>query len=181
MLLNFWRFDLNFATVFHFLEHLLSNDLFWVSAEGLHPSSIADFKCQVLWLADVALAEVDFIFYKASVVAAACIANARSMCRVLPTWPFSLESHTGYSYHDIDECAQLLRSFAAETSRSELNPVHPLIGHVHQIPEMYCGYEEPNFDSKWKCKAPANSYNCARTKRRHLFNRGDLKKMYCAR
>lgn len=185
MLLNFWRFDLNFATVFHFLEHFLSNDLIWVSAEGLHPGiSIEDFKSQVLWFADVALAEVDFIFYKSSIVAAACIANARSMLGIVSIWNLSLELHSGYSHRDIADCAQLLRSFASETRMStEIIIIQePVVETILQLSETDTeSYDKRKSDGKWKCKAPSSSFNCARTKRRHLFSRTDLKQMYCAR
>lgn len=177
MLLNFWRWDLNFATSVQFLEHFLSGELLLRCADGLnplHPHAFNDFKIEAQRLADLTLHEVHFIYDKSSLVAAACLAATRAVFRLLPTWPAALEAMTGYSYVDIDDCVQRLMHVVAQHDSSLLhqNPA------VLIQPATVC--DESKLDGKWKRKAPENGYNCARNKRRQVISRTDLKQLYCA-
>lgn len=174
MLLNFWQWDLNFSTSLHFLEHYLSCDLFFKCIEGLHPNIFNNFKCQTVYLANLTLTEVFFVYFKPSIVAASCIAAARVHFRLLPTWPTGMELLTGYSYCDIEECVLHL-IHCAQISQNEC-----LFSHTLQLQVSSLTHEEPRVDCKWKLKATVTTYNCARTKRRYLIQQRDLKQMYCA-
>ncbi|KAI9564632.1 putative cyclin-J-like [Daphnia sinensis] len=169
MLLNFWKWDLNFSTTLDFLEHYLSCDL--KCAEGLHSNSLKNLKCQAVYLANLTLSEVNFIYFKSSVIAASCILVARLQFRLLPTWPEGMEILTGYSYLEIDECVQLLIHLA-QIMQSEcfFNP-------ALQQQSSILIREEPKVECKYKLKGVSN-HNCARTKRRHLIHPRDLKQMY---
>ena len=175
MLLNVWKWDLNFATTLHFLDHYFSWDPFFMNcAEGLHPNSWNSFRIQAVALANLTLSETDFIYFKSSIIAASCIAAARIQFRLLPTWPHALAVSTGYSHNDIDDCLKLLIHFAQITQSESL------FRHSLQHQASILSEEEPRVESKWKLRATVTSYNCARTKRRHLISSRDLKQMYCA-
>lgn len=169
MLLNFWKWDLNYSTSLDFLEHYLSCDLF-KCAEGLHTNSLNNFKCQTVYLANLTLSEVNFIFFKSSVIAAACVVVARIQFRLLPTWTNGMEILTGYSYMEIEECVQHLVHLA-QITQSEC-----FFNHLQQQPSALIR-EEPRADCKWNLKGVSN-HNCARTKRKHLIHSRDLKQMY---
>lgn len=169
MLLNFWKWDLNFSTTLHFLEHYLSCDLF-KCAEEMPLHTLNNFKCHTVCLANLTLTEVNFVYFKSSVVASSCIAAARIQFRLTPTWPEELEILTGYSYVDIDECIKhILRFLQIAQSECSYNQILSVGTH-----------EEPSAECKRKLKAIVSSYNCARTKRRNLLQPRDLKRMYCA-
>lgn len=169
MLLQFWKWDLNFATSLHFLEHMMASDCFERSTDGLSLSSLKELKCLAIELANLSLTEITFIYFKSSVVAASCIAASRIKYRLLPVWPQELEALTRYSYADIQECVQFL------TRVAQIPAIENFVAVSHdEVLAVY--YEEPRIDCKWKVKA----YNCARSKRRHLIQPRDLKQMYCA-
>lgn len=169
MLLQFWKWDLNFATTLQILEHLTTCNLYKKNVDGLLAATQNDLKCAAVELADLSLTEITFIYYKSSVVAAACLAAARIKQRILPVWPAELEALTRYNFSDIHECLQVLTRVAQiSTFESYVTVSHDEILTVY--------YEEPRVDCKWKVKA----YNCARSKRRHLIQPRDLKQMYCA-
>ncbi len=160
MLLNFWRWDLNFATSLHFLDYFMTGDMLYRCTEGLVPFNLHldDFKRKVLLLADMALTEAEFVYFKSSKVAAACVATIRFNHghALIPTWTPSLEFTTGYSYVDIHDCVQLLRNLQFRTMAPVIQPV---------IEYKY--YEVPlKTEPKWKSKAPPTSYNSARDNRR---------------
>lgn len=175
MLLSFWKWDLNFSTTLHFLDHYFSCDPSFIkSAEGLHPNSLNNFKSQTVALANLTLNEVDFIYFKSSVIASSCIAAARIQFRLLPTWPAAMEVLTGYSHVDIDDCLKHLIHYA-QLTQSEC-----FLNHTLQHQPNTLSQEESRVECKWKLRATVTNYNCARTKRRHLINPRDLKQMYCA-
>ena len=169
MLLNFWKWDLNYSTSLDFLEHYLSCDLL-KCAEGLHTNSLNNFKCQTVYLANLMLSEANFIFFKSSIIAASCIVVARTQFKLHPSWSNGMEILTGYSYVEIDECVQHLVHLA-QASQNEC-----FFNHLQQQPPTLIR-EELRADCKWKLKGVSN-HICARTKRKHLIHPRDLKQMY---
>ena len=173
-LLNFWKWDLNCATSLHFLEHLLSCNLFPSQDKELDPCRYNNFKDQAISFANLTLFEVQFIYFKPSVIAASCIAATRMQFQLFPIWSSRLELLTNYSFSDIELCLQHLIHFAQVTKNESLN----------FVPKSHnCNYSCYENKSDWKrlrLKTPVSTYNCSKFKRRHLLQPRDLKHMYCA-
>lgn len=173
MLLTFCNWNLNFTTALNFLEHLLID----VSscAEGLKPQYFNDFRCEALRLINLSLSETDFVSFKPSIIAASCLAATRIRYRLRPVWTVRLEMLCGYPFIVLSDCVRLLMHFD-RINHCEIVVETP----IHQVPTSRCYDEDLRVDCKCKLKAPAMSYNCAKTKRRQLLNPRDLKQMYCA-
>lgn len=181
MILTFWKWDLNFSTSLHFLDYYMSCDI-QKCAEGLHPNSLNNFKCQTVGLANLTLSEITFLYFKSSIIAASCIAAARIQYRLSPTWPAAMEDMTGFSYIHIDECLQHLLQLTTFNHQIVQNECF-LVTHVPQSQNLPSSPEETKGDCKRKLKSMVTrqaSFNCARTKRRYLVQTSDLKQMYCA-
>lgn len=142
------------------------------STESLVPCHLHldDFKRKVLELADLALLEAEFVYFKSSKVAAACIATTRFIFGLEPKWPRSMEVTTGYRYVDIQPCVELLRDLTQFRMRGLV--IQPALEYEH--------YEVPlKTETKRRSKAPQTSYNNARNKRRPLLSKQRIKrKMY---
>jgi len=174
MLLNFWKWDLNCATSLHFLEHLLTTNLFLsCNEELLSTSSFGNnFNVQAIDLVNLTLLETQFINYKRSVVAASCIAVKRIQFKLSPVWPSTMETLTSYSLTDLCLCVQDIDQLILNGSLNPFNKTQ-LLPHCSLMPKVDKSKRE-------KSKAPVISHNAAIIKRRILIQPRDLKNIYFA-
>lgn len=174
MLLNFWKWNLNCATSLHFLEHIISTNLFLSCDEELSSpcGSTNSFKAQTVELANLTLLESQFINYKPSVVAASCVAVKRIQLKLFPIWPLAMETLTTYSLTDLCLCVQDINQLILNGC---LNPFAKV-----QLP-LRCSLSlKLDKNKKERTKAPVISHNVAIIKRRMLIQSHDLKNLYIA-
>ncbi|MCL7027224.1 hypothetical protein MKW94_004176 [Papaver nudicaule] len=66
------------------------------------------------FMAELGLMQYAMIKYSPSMLAASAVYAAKLHLKITPIWNDSLELHTGFSEHEVIECAQQLASFHSD-------------------------------------------------------------------
>ncbi|CAF91685.1 unnamed protein product, partial [Tetraodon nigroviridis] len=127
LLLETFQWNLYLPTAAHFIDYCLSvavheGDLHdgWpltcLEKTKLYMAKYVDY------FLEVSLQDHVFLCFAASLVAAACVACARLVLHLSPTWPPRLQLLTGYSWDNLVACAEKLLMYVALVQRRPPEP-----------------------------------------------------------
>ncbi|GMI79612.1 cyclin B 1;2 [Hibiscus trionum] len=128
-------------TILGRLEWTLTVPTHYVFLARFIKASIPDLKMEnmVYFLAELGIMHYETIRFCPSMLAASAVYAARCTLNKTPAWTDTLKFHTGYSEHQLVDCAKLLAYFHSKAAENRLQVVYkkylsPLRGAVALFP-----------------------------------------------